>query len=226
MVKLENLSKIYLGDITGLRNINLHIKPREFVSIVGQSGTGKSTLIKMLIAEERPTEGQITIGGWDITNIKRSQIPVLRRQIGVVFQDFKLLPQKTVFENVAFAAQVCGDSNRKIKHIVPSALRIVDLEDKEDRYPRHLSGGEQQRVVIARSLIHRPKLLLADEPTGNLDSFNAQEIVDMLLRINDFGTTVVLVTHNHEIVNSLKKRVITLDKGEIISDKKRGKYIL
>lgn len=209
-----------------MQNINLHIKPREFVSIVGQSGTGKSTLIKLLIAEERPTEGRITIGGWDITNIKRSQIPALRRQIGVVFQDFKLLPQKTVFENVAFAAQVCGDSNIKIKHIVPSALRIVDLEDKADRYPRHLSGGEQQRVVIARSLIHRPKLLLADEPTGNLDSFNAQEIVDMLLRINDFGTTVVLVTHNSEIVNSLKKRVITLDNGEIISDKKIGKYTL
>lgn len=226
MVKLENLSKIYQQNIVGLRNINLHIKPREFISIVGQSGTGKSTLIKMLIAEELPTEGRITIGGWDITNIKRRQIPVLRRQIGVVFQDFKLLPQKTVFENVAFAAQVCGETNRKIKHIVPSALRIVDLEDKADRYPQHLSGGEQQRVVIARSLIHRPKLLLADEPTGNLDSFNAREIVDLLLRINSFGTTVVLVTHNREIVNSLKKRVIVLDNGEITSDKKRGKYIL
>lgn len=226
MVKLENLTKIYLQNIVGLRDINLHIEPREFVSIVGQSGTGKSTLIKMLIAEEKPTKGRIIIGGWDITNIKRSQVPVLRRQIGVIFQDFKLLPQKTVFENVAFAAQVCGESNRKIKHIVPSALRTVDLEDKADRYPQNLSGGEQQRVVIARSLIHRPKLLLADEPTGNLDSFNAQEIVDLLLRINSFGTTVVLVTHNREIVNSLKKRVITLDDGEIISDKKRGKYLL
>lgn len=226
MVKLEEVTKSYGKDIVGVENVNLHIKPKEFVSIVGQSGAGKSTLVKLLIAEEKPDKGKIVIGGWDITDIKKSRIPVLRRQIGVVFQDFKLLPQKTVFENVAFAAEVCGETNKKIKQSVPQALNIVNLDDKADRYPNQLSGGERQRVVIARSLIHRPKLLIADEPTGNLDSFNTREIIDLLLRINDFGTTVILVTHNRDVVNSLKKRVITLSDGKIISDKKQGKYVL
>lgn len=226
MVKLDNVTKYYAHDIIGLKDVNLHIKPKEFVSIVGQSGAGKSTLVKLLIAEEKPDEGSITIGGWNITGIRKSRVPVLRRQIGVVFQDFKLLPQKTVFENIAFAAEVCGESNKKIRQIVPQALSIVNLEDKAERYPNQLSGGERQRVVIARSLIHRPKLLIADEPTGNLDSFNTKEIIDLLLRINDFGTTVILVTHNREVVNSLKKRVITLSEGKIISDKEQGKYVL
>jgi cell division transport system ATP-binding protein len=226
MVKLEGVTKKYGSDIIGLEDINLHIKPKEFVSIVGQSGAGKSTLVKLLIAEERPDKGNISIGGWDITHIRKSRVPVLRRQIGVVFQDFKLLPQKTVFENVAFAAEVCGESSKKIKQTVPQALGIVDLEDKADRYPKQLSGGERQRVVIARSLIHRPKLLIADEPTGNLDSINTQEIIELLLRINDFGTTVILVTHNRDVVNSLKKRVLTMSEGRIVSDKKQGKYVL
>ena len=226
MVKLEDVTKRYGPDIVGLEDINLHIKPKEFVSIVGQNGAGKSTLVKLLIAEERPDKGNITIGGWDITHIRKSRVPVLRRQIGVVFQDFKLLPQKTVFENVAFAAEVCGEPAKKIRQTVPQALSIVDLEDKADRYPQQLSGGERQRVVIARSLIHRPKLLIADEPTGNLDSINAQEIIDLLLRINEFGTTVILVTHNREVVNSLKKRVLTISEGRIVSDKKQGKYVL
>ncbi len=226
MVRLENIIKTYPHGVVGLDNITLHIRPKEFVSIVGQSGAGKSTLVKLLIAEERPDSGKIVIGGWDITNIRRGRVPVLRRQIGVVFQDFKLLPQKTVFENVAFAAEVCGDSGKKIKQIVPQALNIVGLDDKGDRYPKQLSGGERQRVVIARSLIHRPKLLIADEPTGNLDSFNTQEIIELLLRINDFGTTVILVTHDRDVVNSLKKRVITLSEGKIISDKAKGKYVL
>lgn len=226
MVKLEGVTRKYGPDIIGLEDINLHIKPKEFVSIVGQSGAGKSTLVKLLIAEERPDKGNISIGGWDITHIRKSRVPVLRRQIGVVFQDFKLLPQKTVFENVAFAAEVCGESSKKIKQTVPQALGIVDLEDKADRYPKQLSGGERQRVVIARSLIHRPKLLIADEPTGNLDSINTQEIIELLLRINDFGTTVILVTHNRDVVNSLKKRVLTMSEGRIVSDKKQGKYVL
>jgi cell division transport system ATP-binding protein len=226
MVKLEGVTRRYAKDIVGLEDINLHIKPKEFVSIVGQSGAGKSTLVKLLIAEEKPDKGDITIGGWNITYIRKSRIPVLRRQIGVVFQDFKLLPQKTVFENVAFAAEVCGESSKKINQTVPQALGIVDLEDKADRYPKQLSGGERQRVVIARSLIHRPKLLIADEPTGNLDSINTQEIIELLLRINEFGTTVILVTHNREVVNSLKKRVLTMSEGRIISDKKQGKYVL
>ncbi len=209
-----------------VKDINLHIRPKEFVSIVGQSGAGKSTLIKLLTAVEKPTKGSITIGGWDITDIKPSDVPVLRRQIGTVFQDFKLLPQKTVFENVAFALQVCGVSNKRIKQVLPQVLKIVGLHEKSDRFPHQLSGGEIQRAAIARALVHRPKILLADEPTGNLDSLNTQDIIDLLLKINEFGTTVILVTHNKDIVNRLKKRVILLDGGKIVSDQEEGKYIL
>jgi cell division transport system ATP-binding protein len=226
MIRFKNVTKTYPPDIVGLKNVNLHIKPGEFVSIVGQSGTGKTTLAKLLIADERPTRGQIIIGGWDISAIKQSEIPLLRRQIGVVFQDFKLLPKKTVYENVAFALEVCGASGRKIKSIVPQALKIVGLVDKADRYPRQISGGEQQRVVIARALVHRPKIIVADEPTGNLDSLNTREIIDLLKKINEFGTTVVLVTHNREVVNELHRRVITIDRGMIVSDQEEGKYVL
>lgn len=226
MIKFRNVSKIYPPQTAAVKNIDLHIKPGEFVSIVGQSGTGKTTIAKLIIAEEKPSRGKIVIGGWDITSIKNSEIPVLRRQIGVVFQDFKLLPRKTVLENVAFALEVSGSPQKKIKSIVPQVLKVVGLEDKGDRFPKQLSGGEQQRVVIARSLVHRPKILLADEPTGNLDAINVQEIIDLLLKINKFGTTVVLVTHNSDIVNSIRKRVITLDQGVIISDQKSGRYIL
>jgi len=226
MIIFKNISKIYPPDVTALNNINLHIKPKEFVSIVGRSGTGKTTLMKILTAEEPSTKGRVIIGGWDITDIKSTEVPILRRQIGVVFQDFKLLPKKTVFENIAFALQVSGAERKKIKEIVPQVLKIVGLINKEGRYPIQLSGGEQQRVAIARSLVHRPKILIADEPTGNLDSINTQEIVDLLLKINEFGTTVVLVTHNREVVNSINKRVVTLDNGAIISDQKVGKYIL
>lgn len=226
MIDFKNVTKVYPPDVTALKRISLHIAPGEFVSIVGQSGSGKTTLSKMIIAEERPTNGQIVVGGWDITNIRHSEIPLLRRQIGVVFQDFKLLPKKTVFENVAFALEVSGDSNAKIKDIVPQVLKIVGLEAKRDRFPTQLSGGEQQRVVIARALVHRPKVLLADEPTGNLDSINAQEIITLLQKINEFGTTVVLVTHNREIVNALKRRVITLDHGRLVADQPAGKYLI
>jgi cell division transport system ATP-binding protein len=226
MIRLKNVSKTYSTGSVGLQNVNLHIRPGEFVSIVGQSGTGKTTLAKLLIAEERPTKGQIVIGGWDITDIRPSEIPFLRRQIGVVFQDFKLLPKKTVYENVAFALEVCGAEGHKIKTIVPQALKIVGLSQKADRYPRQISGGEQQRVVIARSLVHRPKIIVADEPTGNLDSLNTREIIDLLKRINEFGTTVVLVTHNRDVVNELQRRVITIDGGMVVSDQEEGKYVL
>ncbi len=226
MIQFKNVSKIYPPDTYALKNASFNIKPGEFVSIVGQSGTGKTTIIRLIIAEEKPTKGRVVIGDWDITNIKSREVPILRRQIGVVFQDFKLLPRKTVFENVAFGMEVAGISQARIKKIIPQVLKIVGLEQKQERFPRQLSGGEQQRTVIARSLVHRPKILVADEPTGNLDSINSQEIINLLKKINEFGTTVVLVTHNREIVNALRKRVITLDQGMIISDQKSGKYIL
>lgn len=226
MIRLKNLTKMYGPDAVGLRNINLHIRPGEFVSIVGQSGTGKTTLAKMLIAEEKPTAGSIQIGGWEIGRIRNRDVPTLRRQIGVVFQDFKLLKKKTVWENVAFAQEVSGIRRGHIKKTVPNVLRIVGLQGKEHRYPRQLSGGEQQRVAIARSLVHRPKIIVADEPTGNLDSINTQEIIDILKKINEFGTTIVLVTHDKEVVNALRKRVLTLHGGEIIADHEEGKYIL
>lgn len=226
MIKLINISKIYPPDIKALYKVHLHIKPGEFVSVVGQSGTGKTTLVKLLIGEERPSEGKIIVGGWDITNIGQAEIPVLRRQIGVVFQDFKLLNKKTLLENAAFALQVCGQTQKKINSIVPQVMKIVGLEDKMHRYPQQVSGGEQQRAVIARALVHRPKILLADEPTGNLDSINADEIIEILQKINKFGTTVVLVTHNREIVNKLRKRVIVIENGMIVSDQAVGKYIL
>ncbi len=226
MIRLQNVTKIYHPDIKALNKVNLHIRPGEFVSIVGQSGTGKTTLVKTLIGEEKVSGGKVIVGGWDITRIGQSEIPVLRRQIGVVFQDFKLLPKKTLFENVSFALQVCGYPVKKIKSIVPQVMKIVGLEGKMNRYPQEVSGGEQQRTVIARSLVHRPKILLADEPTGNLDSINTNEIIDLLLKINKFGTTVVLVTHNREVVNQLRKRVITVENGIIVSDQAVGKYVL
>jgi len=226
MIYLKNVSKVYPPDVHGLRDISLSIEPGEFVSIVGTSGAGKTTLAKLLIAEERPSRGSIEIGGWDITRIKSRDVPVLRRQIGVVFQDFKLLPKRTVFENVAFALEVAGEPGSRIKEIVPQVLRIVGIEEKAHRYPRQISGGEQQRVVIARSLVHRPKILLADEPTGNLDTLNTRDIIDLLEKINAFGTTIVLVTHNREVVNALRKRVITLAEGRVVSDQKHGKYVL
>jgi cell division transport system ATP-binding protein len=226
MINLENVSKHYPHGVSALKDVTVEIGAGEFVSIVGQSGTGKTTFAKLIIAEEQPTSGRVIIGDWDITNIHMRDIPLLRRQIGVVFQDFKLLPQKTLFENVAFALEVSGAPQKKIKQIVPQVLKIVGLEHKQSRFPREVSGGEQQRAVIARSLVHRPKILVADEPTGNLDAINAHEIIELLLKINDFGTTVVLVTHNREIVNSLRKRVLTLDQGHLVSDQATGKYRL
>lgn len=226
MVEIEHVTKIYQQKNIGLEDVSVKIENGEFVSIVGQSGSGKTTLAKLMIAEERPTRGRIVIGGWDITHIKHHEVPTLRRQIGVVFQDFKLLTKKTLAENVAFALEVAGEPAKRITAVVPQVLKIVGLENKMGRYPDQVSGGEQQRVVIARALVHRPKLLVADEPTGNLDSINAQEIIALLQKINEFGTTVVLVTHNREIVNMLRRRVITLDHGHVIADQKAGKYLL
>ncbi len=226
MIVFQKVTKIYPGPTTALKRVTLHIKPGAFVSVVGQSGTGKTTLAKLITAEERPTDGRIVIGGWDITDIRPGEIPHLRRQIGMVFQDFKLLPKKTVSENVAFALEVSGTPSDRIQKIVPQLLKIVGLGAKGERFPRQLSGGEQQRVAIARALVHRPKILLADEPTGNLDAINAQDIIGLLEKINEFGTTVVLVTHNKEIVNGLRRRVITLDQGQIVSDQEGGKYVL
>lgn len=226
MIEFHNVTKSYPDGTHALKNVTFSIKPGEFVSIVGQSGAGKTTIARLIIAEEAASKGKVVIGGWDITNIKHRQVPILRRQIGVVFQDFKLLNRKTVYENVAFALEVCGTQEAKIKKIVPQVLKIVGLHDKTGKFPDQLSGGEQQRVVIARALVHRPKILLADEPTGNLDTITANEIIDLLLKINQLGTTVVMVTHNPDIVNRLQKRVITVEHGKLISDKKVGSYHL
>lgn len=226
MIRLKNIYKTYHPNIIGLDGVSLHIPAGEFVSIVGQSGTGKSTLAKILFAEERPSRGTVEIGGWDITHIGEHEIPYLRRQIGVVFQDFKLLPKKTVYENVAFALQVAGEKPKRIREVVPTVLEIVNLAEKAHRYPTQLSGGEQQRVAIGRALVHSPKVLVADEPTGNLDTLTTREIMDLLKKINEFGTTVVLVTHDREVVNRLKKRVITLEHGKVVADHEHGRYKL
>lgn len=226
MITLSNVAKIFPPETVALKNINLNIKPKEFVSLIGMSGSGKTTLVRILIADERVNDGRVVVGGWDITHIKNREIPFLRRQIGVVFQDFKLLDKKTVFENVSFALHVSGSSHSRIKKIVPNVLSIVGLQDKQHRYPRQLSGGEQQRVAIARALVHGPKIFLADEPTGNLDSVNAKEIIDLLLKINQIGITVLLVSHHEKLVNNLKKRVIVLTNDKIISDHDHGKYSL
>lgn len=226
MIHFKNVSKFYPPDVIGLDVVNLRVEPGEFISIVGQSGTGKSTLAKLLFAEERPSKGSIEIGGWDITKINAQDVPLLRRQIGVVFQDFKLLPKKTVYENIAFALQVAGIPSARVREVVPRVLSIVGLDDKAHRFPQQLSGGEQQRVAIGRALVHQPKILVADEPTGNLDTLNSRDILELLKKINEFGTTVVLVTHDREIVNRLKRRVITLEGGKIVSDVEEGRYKL
>ncbi len=216
----------YPPDVYAVKDVSFKIEPQEFISIVGQSGTGKTTLVRLILAEEKPSRGKIIIGDWDITGIAPSELPILRRQIGVVWQDFKLLSKKTVFENVSFALEVCGTEPERIRKIVPQVLRIVGLQSKAERFPHQLSGGEAQRVVIARALVHKPKILIADEPTGNLDTINTQGIIEILDKINKLGTTIILVTHDREVVNSLKKRVVTLDGGMIVSDQAQGKYIL
>lgn len=218
MIKLEHVSKSYSAGIPALNDVNLNIEEGEFVFVVGDSGSGKSTLIKLLLKELEPTEGAITINGRKLNKIKRRQIPKFRRNIGVVFQDFRLLKDRNIYDNVAFAQKVIGESSRSIKANVPKMLSMVGLAAKYRSYPRQLSGGEQQRVAIARALINKPKILLADEPTGNLDANNAWEIMKLMEEINSHGTTVVVVTHNLEIVKAMSKRVITMKKGVVVED--------
>ena len=222
MIKLQHVSKAYAAGIPALNDVNLEIEDGEFVFIVGDSGSGKSTMIKLLLKELEPSEGTIMINGKNLGKIRRRQIPKFRRNIGVVFQDFRLLKDRNVYENIAFAQKVIGQSTRNIKKKVPSFLSMVGLAAKYRSYPKELSGGEQQRVAIARALINEPRILLADEPTGNLDNNNAWEIMKLLEEVNNRGTTVIVVTHNMEIVKVMKKRVITVQKGVIVSDSKTG----
>ncbi len=220
MIKLEHVSKSYTAGIPALNDVSLNIEAGEFVFIVGDSGSGKSTLIKLLLKELEPTEGTITINKTKLNKLRRRQIPKFRRNIGVVFQDFRLLKDRNIYDNVAFAQKVIGESSRSIKKNVPAMLSMVGLAAKYRSYPKQLSGGEQQRVAIARALINEPKILLADEPTGNLDNHNAWEIMKLLEEINSRGTTVVVVTHNLEIVKAMNKRVITMKKGVVAEDSK------
>ena len=224
MIKLEHVSKSYSAGIPALNDVSLNIEEGEFVFVVGDSGSGKSTLIKLLLKELEPTEGTITINGRKLNKIRRRQIPKFRRNIGVVFQDFRLLKDRNIYDNVAFAQKVIGESNRSIKKNVPKLLSMVGLAAKYRSYPRQLSGGEQQRVAIARALINKPKILLADEPTGNLDANNAWEILKLMEEINEQGTTVVVVTHNLEIVKAMNKRVITMQKGVVVDDTASDHY--
>lgn len=228
MIYFDKVSKIYNSSAssTALEDINFAIEPKEFVSIVGQSGAGKSTLLKLLIAEEKPTSGAVFFESIDIHTIPRSKLPLLRRKIGAVFQDFRLLPNKTAYENVAFAMEAAGRTDEEIEENVPQALELVNLIDKACSFPHELSGGERQRIGIARALVNQPDVIVADEPTGNLDPLNTWEIVQILRKINDLGTTILMATHNKMIIDSLGKRVITLEKGRIIRDDKEGRYVL
>lgn len=229
MIVFKKVYKIYPTngqDCVALENINLRIKPEEFTSIAGASGAGKSTLLKLLIGEEKPTQGEVFLDKQNIRDLKSNELPYLRRRIGMIFQDFKLLSNKNVYENIAFAMEVAGKTNDEIKQDVPQVLELVSLSDKTDYFSRQLSGGEKQRVAIARALIHRPEIILADEPTGNLDLLNTWDIIRLLLKINELGTTIILASHDREIINNLNKRVVTLDKGRIIRDEEQGRYIL
>lgn len=226
MISFKKVSKLYSGDVAALKDVTFEIKPGEFVSIVGHSGAGKTTLIKMLLIEEWPTEGRVFFEKTDIHQIPARHIPAYRRRIGIVFQDFRLLPHKTAYENVAFAMEVAGRSDDDIATNVPQVLELVDLGKKLWNFPRELSGGERQRVAIARAIVNEPDVLIADEPTGNLDPKNTKDIVEILKKINDLKTTVILTTHNKGVIDSLGKRVITLESGTIIRDDKTGRYIL
>jgi len=227
MIELKNISTIYDGNFVALQNVNLKVKQGEFVSLVGPSGAGKSTLLRLLTRELVPQEGEVILDGINLATLSSSEIPVLRRKIGTVYQDFKLLSNKNAFENVAFALEVCGVDESQIQDDVPKVLNIVGLSDKMSSFPHQLSGGEKQRLAIARALIHRPRIILADEPTGNLDQVNAHDVVELLTKINKLGTTIILATHNREIVNIIGKRVVTMEKGKIVRDQTdNGKYII
>ncbi|MCG0238696.1 MAG: cell division ATP-binding protein FtsE [Firmicutes bacterium] len=225
MVRFVNVTKIYPGQTKpSLQGINLEIDRGEFVFIVGPSGAGKSTLTRLIYREELPTSGQVWVGGINVAKLKRSQVPYFRRTLGVVFQDFKLLPDRTVFENVAFALEVTDASRREILRRVPAALELVGMRDKANQRAQELSGGEQQRVAVARAIVRNPSLVIADEPTGNLDPENAWQIMRLLLNINQMGTTVIVATHAREMVDALRKRVVALENGTIVRDEERGVY--
>lgn len=225
MVHLKEVSKRY-GSIVALESIDLKIGKGEFVSLVGPSGAGKSTIIRLLIGEERPSTGRIFVAGRDITVLRPNELPFYRRKIGVVFQDFRLLPQKTVYENVSFALEVADVPTVEIARRVPKMLELVGMTARSDNFPNELSGGERQRVAIARAMVHSPKILIADEPTGNLDPENTREIIELLQRINAAGCIVVLATHNKEVVNELRRRVVLIRAGKVMSDQKIGQYVL
>ncbi|MAG12301.1 cell division ATP-binding protein FtsE [bacterium] len=226
MIHYDKVSKIYADNSVALDGVNFSIEPGEFVSIVGQSGAGKTTLLKMLLAEDRPTEGSVFFESIDIHAVSYKRIPSFRRRIGVVFQDFRLLPHKTAYENIAFAMEAAGRTDEEIASDVPQVLELVDLRDKMWNFPSELSGGEKQRVAIARAIINQPDVIVADEPTGNLDPLNTKEIVEIFSKISQMGTTIILTTHNKGVIDSLRNRVVTMDRGKIVRDDKSGRYAL
>jgi cell division transport system ATP-binding protein len=227
MIYFDKVSKLYNdGRSVALEDVSFQVAPKEFVSIVGHSGAGKTTLLKMLIAEDRPTKGQVFFESLDIHRIPRTKLPKYRRKIGTVFQDFKLLPHMTAYENIAFAMEANGRSDEEIAENVPQALALVDLDDKIWNFPHELSGGEKQRVAIARAIVNQPDIIIADEPTGNLDPIATYEVVQILKKINDLGTTVIMTTHNKGVIDELGRRVITMDEGRVVRDDPEGRYVL
>src|SRR3989338_5675211 len=226
MIYFDRVSKVYNGGAPALQDVTLSIEPGEFVSIVGHSVAGKTTLLKLLLAEDKPTDGSIFFESTNVHNLQKEELNRLRRRIGMVFQDFRLIPQKTAYENIAFAMEAAGRSEEEIAADVPYVLDLVDLGDKIWNFPRELSGGEQQRVAIARAIVNQPDVVIADEPTGMLDPVNTFDIVQILKKINDIGTTIILTTHNKGVIDSLGRRVITMDGGRVIRDDKSGKYVL
>ncbi len=226
MIYFDNVTKVYGDNSIGIENVTFTVAPKDFVSIVGHSGAGKTTLLKMILAEDRPTSGSVFFESQDVHALDRSRIHDFRRRIGTIFQDFRLLPNKTAYENIAFAMEAAGRTDEEIEADVPHVLDLVDLGDKIWNFPHELSGGERQRVAIARAIVNQPDIIIADEPTGNLDPINTYEVVQILKKINDIGTTVLLTTHNKGVIDSLGRRVITMDRGRIIRDDEQGKYIL
>ncbi len=226
MIYFNNVSKVYPKDSPSLENVTLTVFAGEFVSIVGHSGAGKTTLVKLILAEEKPTDGSVFFESVDIHKLNSKEITKLRRKIGVVFQDFRLLPNKTAYENIAFAMEAAGKIDEEILSDVPHVLELVDLGNKSNHFPHQLSGGERQRLAIARAIINQPEIIIADEPTGNLDPVSTHEVVEILKRINELGTTVILTTHNRGVIDAIGKRVVTLEKGKVVRDDKNGKYII
>ena len=226
MIYFDRVSKIYNGSSVALEDVTVSVNPKEFVSVVGHAGAGKTTLLRMILAEEIPTSGSVFFDSQDVHKIPRSRLHDLRRKIGTVFQDFRLIPHKTAYENIAFAMEAAGRADDEIAADVPHVLELIDLSDKAWHFPKELSGGESQRVAIGRAIVNQPDVLLADEPTGNLDPINTYQVVEILKRINELGTTVILTSHNKGVVDSLGKRVITMDNGRIVRDDKEGRYVL